>query len=111
MIAIAVTTMPLSIVSLSRKAATIASSRYGNANSASMISTRMRSTQPPTKPDISPSGTPIASENVTARKTTSTAVRAPKITRDRTSKPCTVVPQWLRSVGSPWVGKRPAASR
>ena len=47
-IAIAVTTMPLSIVSLSRKAATIASSRYGNANSASMISTRMRSSQPPT---------------------------------------------------------------
>ncbi len=99
MIAIAVTTMPLSILSLSRKAATIASSRYGNANSASMISTRMRSSQPPTKPEISPSGTPMTIEKMTASSTTSTAVRAPKIVRDITSKPWTVVPQWLREVG------------
>ena len=52
----------------------------------------------------------MASEKTTARTTTSTAVRAPKIARDMTSKPWTVVPQWLRSLGSPWVGKRPAAS-
>ncbi len=52
----------------------------------------------------------MATEKITARNTTSTAVRAPKIVRDITSKPWTVVPQWLRPVGGPWVGKRPAAS-
>ena len=49
----------------------------------------------------------MASEKTTARTTTSTAVRAPKIARDMTSKPWTVVPQWLRSVGSPWVREAP----
>ncbi len=52
----------------------------------------------------------MAIEKMTASSTTSTAVRAPKIARDMTSKPWTVVPQWLRDDGSPCCGKRPAAS-
>ncbi len=52
----------------------------------------------------------MATEKMTARITTSTAVRAPKIVRDSTSKFWTVEPQWLRADGSPCCGKRPAAS-
>ena len=63
----------------------MASSKEGNAYSASIRNTRTRSTEPPTNPDTRPSGTPIRAENTTDRTTTSTAVRAPQTTRDQMS--------------------------
>ena len=61
----------------SRKAMTMASSRYGKAKMESFSSTRTRSSQPPKYPDTSPTGTPTAIEKHTASRTTSIDVRAP----------------------------------
>ena len=50
-----------------------------------MMKTRSRSAQPPAKPEMSPSGTPMKVEKITDSTTTSSAVRAPQITRDKMS--------------------------
>ncbi len=76
----------------------MASSSVGKAKMASMISVMMRSSQPPKKPEMSPSTTPMKSENATDSRTTSIAVRAPHMTRDSTSNSRPSVPNqcwWL----------------
>ncbi len=60
---------------------------------------------PPTYPESRPSGTPIESEKKTATMTTSISVRAPQITRDRTSVDCTVVPKRWAPDGAACFGK------
>ncbi len=61
----------------------MARSSDGNAYSASIRKTSIRSTQLPTKPEIRPSGTPISTESTTEMLTTSTAVLAPQMTREQ----------------------------
>ncbi len=51
-----------------------------------------------------------ASERMTARTTTSIAVREPQMIRERTSVDCTVVPNRCVESGCACLGKRPAAS-
>ncbi len=78
----------------------IASSRDGNANSASVTSTRIRSSQPPRYPESKPSGTPTTIDRATASRMTSSAVCAPKMTRDSTSSPPDVVPNQCCAEGA-----------
>ena len=50
-------------------------------------------------------------ERTTARRITSTAVRVPKMTRDSTSVPPTVVPNQWAAEGASWLPKRTPPDR
>jgi hypothetical protein len=76
----------------SRNAITIASSRYGNAYSASMTRTSARSSFPPTKPERRPSGTPTVRAKTSEMNHDLQLVCAPQITRESTSVDCRSCP-------------------
>ena len=64
-----------------------------------MTITSTRSRRRPVYPEISPSGTPITRAKAVEASTTWKASRAPKITRDSTSKRRLVVPKGCERLG------------